>query len=170
MICQWIWLHLKQSTFWQGPMHVVNHLCCPIWTGLQISRTAPSNFKWCKRQRARKLRSNLAKNIKVQHSSNWWPHQQYALEHYPKKAQSCALFSWSIHQVPLSTDWRSDSSSKLSHYLYTWLSICSCLIFEMFLGFWIYRLSMVAIFLHVQNTSRPLWFNPFLVFHPCMTA
>ncbi len=158
MICQWIWLHLKQSAFWQGPMHVVNHWCCPIWTGFQISRTSPSDFEWCQRQGTGELRSD------------WWPHQQYALEHYPEKAQSCALFYWSIHQAPSGTNWRSNSSSKLSHCLYTWLSICSCFVREMLLGSWICQLSMAAIFLPMQNTSGPLWSDTFLVFHPCTTA
>ncbi len=37
----------KTVNFWQGPMHAVNHWCCPIWTGLQISGTMPSDFEWC---------------------------------------------------------------------------------------------------------------------------
>jgi len=143
-------------------MHVVNHWCRPIWTGFQISRTSPSDFEWCQCQRAGKLRSDLAENSAIQRSSDWWPHQQYALEHYPEKAQSCALFSWSIHQAPSGTNWRSDSSSKLSHYLYTWLSICSCLVRKMLLGSWICQLSMATIFSPNAEHVRTIviWYFP----------
>jgi hypothetical protein len=40
----------------------------------------------------------------------------------------------------------------------------------MLLGSWICRLSMAAISLPMQNTLGPLWFDSFLVFHPCTTT
>ncbi len=147
-------------------MHAVNHWCCPIWIGLQISGTTPSDFEWCQRQRVWELRSDLVE-LNVRQIGGLINNMHWSVK---KKTQSYALFSWSIHQAPLGNDWRLDSSSKLSHYLYTLLSICSCFVCEMLLGSWICRLSMATISLPVQNTSGPLWSDPFLVFHPCTTA
>jgi len=40
-----------------------------------------------------KLKLDLVENSVAQCSSDWWPHQQYALECYPEKTQSCTLLS-----------------------------------------------------------------------------